>query len=55
MTFNCGKSIYFFKKVCNRLLTIIELTRKGMIPTTPLDHRRARAPRLPRKLQSQPV
>lgn len=33
MTFNCGKSIYFLKKVCNRLLTIIELTRKGTVPT----------------------
>ena len=26
----------FFKKVCNRLLTIIELTRKGLIPTPPI-------------------
>lgn len=29
MTFTCGKFIYFFNKVCNRLLTIIEVTRKG--------------------------
>lgn len=29
MTFNRGKFIYFLKKVCNRLLTIIEVTRKG--------------------------
>ena len=37
----------FFKKVCNRLLTIIELTRK-VDPY--LRHRHTRAPRLPRKL-----
>lgn len=37
----------FFKKVCNRLLTIIELTRKA---DPYLRHRHTRAPRLPRKL-----
>lgn len=35
MTFNRGKSIYFFKKVCNRLLTIIELTSKGNDVSSP--------------------
>lgn len=35
MTFKCGKSIYFFKKVCD-LLTIIELTRKGRTPPAPI-------------------
>lgn len=49
MTFNRGKSIYFFKKVCNRL-TVIKLTRKGMIPPAPPAHRHTRAPMLPRRL-----
>lgn len=36
MTFNRGKFVYFFlKKVCNRLLTIIGLTRKGSISSSP--------------------
>lgn len=35
MTYNRGKSIYFLKKVCNRRLTRIGLTRQGLAPTTP--------------------
>lgn len=35
MTFNRGKFIYFLKKVCNRLLTIIEVTRKGTCSQNP--------------------
>lgn len=35
MTFNCGKSIYFFKKSVQPL-TMIERTRKGNEPSPPV-------------------